>query len=68
MFRAMPQGSRQSTEPPWIKSRKKTETKPPASQVTEIPDCPLVGLKAIAGQGLFWEAFISLDGCPVLLE
>lgn len=64
MVRAMPQESRQGTEPPW----RKTEAKPPASQVTEIPDHPLVGLKAIAGQGLFWDTFISLDGCLVLLE
>lgn len=68
MVRAAPQMSRQSAEPPWIKPRKKIEAKPPASQVTEIPGHPLVGLKAIAGQGAFLEAFISLDGCLVLLE
>lgn len=69
VVRAMSQVTRLSTEPPRIGPRGwgGTEAKPPASQVTEIPDHPLMGLKALAGQGLFWDEFISLDSCLVLL-
>lgn len=65
VVRATPQVSRQSTEPPWIKPRKKTEAKPPASQVTEIPNHPSPsGTEGHCRTGAFLESIYFSEWLP----